>query len=471
MCGIICTNSGISPEILARAVAHRGTLPPAWVQSAGFCFLHTLMPVQGGEPIKQPYTGNGRILLFQGELWKHPGFASDTEYLFDCLCKEGAKVVVGKLEGMFAFVFSDGSRLWFASDIFGEQPLYYHHTNTSGFFGGTLSIASEHKQLRACGVLAGDIQPCLPGRVYRYDIGSQRLNETVYHAFDYNQQRTTEVDYKKLRGLVAASCRDKYEAVSLQRPGLLLSGGMDSSIMAYELSKLGLSKAFTVGLDPNNTDFITAEKTAEKHGLELVKILCETLDPDISMVMAESRNKSIVEEYICHLAMAQYLSDYEYRVVLTGSGADELFIGYSYYLRFSVKGQRNKLQEKLMDGYHRLELRTLNKVYMSKAVEIRSPFLDKRLAEYACTLDADVCLVGEKNVMKKALRDAYADRIDCAHNPKVIAGRTMGVIGHFEGIHGGDARAYHARYKEVWSDNTKLFALLARAEQIKYTII
>lgn len=478
MCGIIATSTTTTHARLARSVAHRGTFAPVVQDLGAWRFCHALMPVQGAAPVLQPLTTGSHALLFQGELWEHKGYASDTEYLFDVLRAappQGMPQTVAGLYGMFAFVFADNAAglLWFASDVFAEQPLYYAHQAGAGFFA-SLTVGSEHKQLRACGVAVKDIKPCLPGVLYCYNAGTKKLEEVAYHKFDYGRQRTTEVDHAYIRKQVARSCKAKYKAVSLQKCALLLSGGVDSAIMAYELGRLGLDKAFTVSTDPDSVDFKTAEVTAARHGFKLTKVLCKTLDPDLSIAMAESKNKSIVEEYVCHLALAKCLAERDYRVVFTGSGADELFCGYPYYLRFVSRkdpASMAGMQEKLVEGYHRLELRTLNKVYMSQAIECRSPFLDATLADYAMGLDVQECLVGKGAVMKKALRDAYEGRIDSAHNPKIIAGRSMGVIDYFAAKHGGDARAYHQRYRDIWASNSELFALVRRCRDVEFEII
>ena len=478
MCGFVVTNTNTKTATLTAAVAHRGTFKPEVVKRFGYQFVHALMPVQGGKPTLQPIVGNRHIMVFQGELWEHGGHPSDTEYMFGELMRAATKpdgnmaATVNKLEGMFAFVFADQTTIWFATDVFGEQPIYHHHAQ-GGMFP-KLTVASEMKQLRACGIPLQRIKPAKPGMLYKYDMATGTLTETPYHAFNYDGPRTTEVDHSHIRGLLAASCKRKYEAVALQRPALLLSGGVDSAIMAYELSKLGLDRAFTVAIDPESTDFKTAEVTAARFGLELTKVQAVTLEPDLAIAMSESKNRSVVEEYVCHLALAKCLAEQDYRVVFTGSGADELFCGYPYYLRFTSRKDPSSLarmQEKLVQAYHSRELRILNKVYMSKAIECRSPFLDRELCSYATTLDINECMVAGGR-MKAALRDAYADKIDSAQNEKIIAGRSMGVIDYFANLNGGmDARVYHARHREIFTDNDLLLRLLRELERVDYKVL
>jgi len=82
------------------------------------------------------------------------------------------------------------------------------------------------------------------------------------------------------------------------------------------------------------------------------------------------------------------------------------------------------------------------------------------------------CLIGKPAVMKLALREAYADRIASARNPKLIARETMGVQAYFEGVYGkGNPRVYYARYKEIFNDNDLLTSLVERAATADYTLL
>jgi len=252
---------------------------------------------------------------------------------------------------------------------------------------------------------------------------------------------------------------------------LLLSGGVDSAILAYELSRLGLTEAFVVGTDPNSPDFVNARAAAKRCGLNLHQVICKTFDIDTSLAVTETRNRSIAEEYVCHLALARHLADTGYRVAFAGSGADELFCGYSYYLRFLNKERYHEVQQRFIQNYHKMDLRVLNKVYMAHAVEIRNPFLSRRLAEYALGLDVKLCLIGQPQVMKLALRRSYEDLIDSANNPKLIACETMGVKARYEKEYGkSNPRIYYERFKEMFNNPKVLSKLVARASEVEYEV-
>lgn len=472
MCGFLATNKPANKDVMGRAIRHRGTRKPLFDHRADFTFCHALMPVQGVGAVPQPYSENSdALLLYQGELWHHPGEASDTRYLFTQLDTDGPRAALPRLNGMFSFVWWDGRYLWFGCDPFGEQPIYYYHHGGGGFFN-TLSVASEIKGLRAVGHPFATIRSALPGTLYRFSSDTGELTEERYHRFDFNKPRTDEFDHDELRGMVAAACYEKFHANSLQKSALLLSGGVDSAIIAYELSKLGVTRAFTVGTEKDSVDAINARAVAGRYGLHLTEVVCKTFDIDTSLAVTEMRNRSMAEEYVCHLALARCLADSGYRVVFSGAGADELFMGYSYYLRFIGKHQRAELQQRFIENYHKMDLRIMNKVFMAAAVEVRSPFLSTALADYALTLDPNALLVGPKNQMKFALREAYSDIIPSARNPKLIAVETMGVKELYARRHGTtNPRIYYKRFGEIFEDNELLFRLVDQAGKAEYEVV
>jgi len=465
MCGIFFSTLGpkTSREFtrtVSNLIKHRGTCPPVIHQESNFIFAHSLLPVQGLSPVRQPIVSGSRTLIFAGELWRHDGEASDTYYLFNALCESAD---IGKtlrtLRGMFAIVFKDQDMIHFASDVFGEVPIYFWHANES------LCIASEIKQLVTIGVPLKQIKPALPGVLYTFRNG--QLSIVPYHSWSF-ANNALEFDAKKLRGLVRKSVQEHYAAVDLQQSAVLLSGGLDSTIIAYELAQLGLKEAYTVGIDSECLDFETAARTAKTLGLRHHKVLVSDLDIDCAIAVTEISNRSVVEACCCHLALSNRLNANDIRVVFSGSGADEVFVGYQHLLRFTAKQNRNRMQRYFVERYHAFDLRAVNKVYMLNAIEVRNPFLSVDLMNYAATLDVDKLLVGPKRQMKLALRQAYEPLIgSVANNPKLIAFETMGIKNYFRSRAGDSPFVYRQRFKEIFSDPAQLIRLVNRAKRIR----
>ncbi len=447
-------------KTVVSLMKHRGICPPEFYQESKFFFAHSLMPVQGISPVRQPIVDGGRVLIFSGELWQHEGETSDTQYLFNALCQsDDMAETLRSLRGMFAIVFKDEDTIYFASDVFGETPLYFWHLNHK------LSVGSEIKQLVALGAPLKEIKAALPGFLYVFR--HEELSAVSYHSWSFTNN-ALEFDAEHLRGLVRKSVQEQYATIDLQRSAVLLSGGLDSTIMAYELGRLGLKDAYTVGIHQDCMDFKTARRTAKQLGLCHHTVVVEELDTDCAVAVTEVSNRSVVEETCCHIGLSNALSANNVRVVFSGSGADEIFVGYQHLLRFVTKQNRKTLQRHFVEKHHTLDLRASNKTYMLNAVEVRNPFLSIDLMNYAATFDVDKLLIGPKRQMKFALRQAYEPVIgELANNPKLIAFETMGIKNYFRLRNGDSPFIYRKRFKEIFSNPVQLPQFVARAKTIR----
>lgn len=446
-------------QIVISLIEHRGIYPPDLYQQDKLLFAHSLMPVQGIEPVHQPLVEGSHVLIFAGELWQHEGETSDTRYLFNALCNsDNVAETLRSLNGMFALVFKGERAIYFASDVFGEVPLYFWHS------GLQLSVASEIKQLVAIGAPLKEVKAARPGVLYEFR--NDTLFSTAYHDWSFTND-AVDFDAEYLRFLIRESVREHYETIDLQRSALLLSGGLDSTIIAYELSRLGLKEAYTVGTTHDCTDFLTARRTCERLGLRHTTVVASELDTDCAIAVTEVSNRSVVEEFCCHIALSNALRANNVRVVFSGSGADEMFVGYQHLLRFYTKENRKLLQQHFIEKHHTLDLRAANKTYMLNAIEVRNPFLSSKLMGYAATFDVDRLLVGAKRQMKLALRMAYEPVLgDLAHNPKLIAFETMGVKQYFRSRNGDSPFIYRKRFKDIFSQPLLLRQLVDRAKTL-----
>lgn len=467
MCGIFFTtlNGHTTPkldeflQVIVSLIKHRGVYPPDFYQDTDLLFVHSLMPVQGIVPIHQPLVDGPCVLIFSGELWQHEGESSDTRYLFSSLCNsDNVAETLHALNGMFALVFKNEHAIYFASDVFGEVPLYFWHTPD------TLSVASEIKQLIAIGAPLKDIKAALPGVLYTFK--NNVLSSASYHSWSFTNN-VLDFDAKYLRELVRKSVHEHYTTIDLQQSAVLLSGGLDSTIIAYELVQLGLKEAYTVGIHPDCTDFVTARRTCMQLGIRHNTVIATQLDTDCAIAVTEVSNRSVVEEFCCHIALSNVLRANNVHVVFSGSGADEMFVGYQHLLRFCIKENRKTLQRHFIEKHHTLDLRAANKTYMLNAIEVRNPFLSAKLMDYAATFDVDKLLIGAKRQMKLALRQAYEPVIgDLAYNPKLIAFETMGIKQYFRERNGKSPFIYRRRFKEIFSQPLLVTELIDRAKTL-----
>jgi asparagine synthase (glutamine-hydrolysing) len=182
-------------------------------------------------------------------------------------------------------------------------------------------------------------------------------------------------DCKELKNLLNRSLLRNYA------DALLLSGGLDSSILAC----VGKPKvSFTVSVGDNAPDLEYATRVAARHNIEhiLVKLTYEQLLQIIEELVKilktfsplEIRNSSVV------LAGIRAATNEGYKSLMTGDGGDEIFAGYNYLSRFY--GDVDALDKEL----HKLwESMHFSSIYLGKVtgIGIRTPLLDSEFLNYA----------------------------------------------------------------------------------------
>jgi asparagine synthase (glutamine-hydrolysing) len=171
-----------------------------------------------------------------------------------------------------------------------------------------------------------------------------------------------------------------------EAPGLLLSGGLDSSIIA-SLQKPEYT--FTVILDGSQaSDYKYAKLMAKKCGsthitikiktLELLQIeeriiqLFRTFDPIFI------RNSSVI------FAGVQKANEIGVRTLLTGDGGDELFAGYNYLKRYHKDMRKLEYEVKRLCDIMHFPSETIGKFF---DIKITSPYLDAKFMKFAKSID------------------------------------------------------------------------------------
>ena len=336
----------------------------------------------GNQPI---YNEEGNLaVVFNGEIYnylelmtelKAKGHTfqthSDTEVLVHLFEEYGVRMVE-RLRGMFAFAIhnkTDGS-LFIARDRFGKKPLYYSQTGA-----GNLIFASELKALRPLARACGHHWQIREQSVYDYlSFGFVPQPNTIYqgvfalpaahwmifqdgkltleHYWDLKYEPKLKIGYEEaqeqVRQLVAESVKLRLRSdVPL---GVFLSGGVDSSIVAYEAAREVGSElqTFTVAMNASEFDESkVAQRTAQTLGIKN-SVLTLHIDP------LECLN-TLVREYDQPFADSSAIPSLEISkmareqvtVVLTGDGGDEVFAGYRRHVAALMANEFNFLPESL----------------------------------------------------------------------------------------------------------------------------
>jgi len=375
MCGVIgAFGIEIGEEAAQRAVAalrHRGpdgqgeararlASRPAWL---GHTRLSILDLSQAGAQPMRSHAGDW-LISFNGEIYNHLDLRrdldcawrghSDTETLCEALSAWGIEKTLARLNGMFAFAALDlrHARLHLARDPFGIKPLYYSMTRGGIVFASELrgldALAPQRRKIDPAGLqtllalryvpsprtLLQDVRRLEPGHALRIDAADMVPRVAAYvrpQASDF-QGGIEDAAAGYLECLKRAIGRQLLSDVPV---GLLLSGGLDSALIAAGAKAAGRDlPAYTVGFNNGapECEIADAQATAQALGLEHHAVTVTSDDLWNSLMAAAGA----VEEPLgttSVLPMWHLIAraSRDVPVVLTGQGSDEPWGGYRRY--------------------------------------------------------------------------------------------------------------------------------------------
>lgn len=409
MCGIVGGRGRVQPERV-QALAHRGPDGSGTWQGKHFWLGHTRLAILDPEARSdQPFHYGDTVVAYNGELWNFRELRAellalssvfrttgDTEVVAAALDRWGADALP-RMEGMFALAWSSdgGETLHVARDRFGEVPLHC---------GGADLFASELKALPSAGA-----RWFPPGAVMTLGPGERRAPAPWYQL---TRRPVPAEPERVIRGLLAAGTRER--TVSDCGLCVLLSGGIDSSAIAYHLAAGGLRpRAYCAVGKRDSADVRNARRVAGELGLELVEVpVPPPTAEDLSRVVhvIEQPSKPQVEIAWACLHLAERIAADGIKVTLSGEGSDELWGSYgrSGYHGIQAEGWF-AYRRRIFHEQHRKNFARTNKVFMRHGVECRLPFLSTALVETALALPlVDVHReTGYEVKRKRILADAY----------------------------------------------------------------
>ena len=234
-------------------------------------------------------------------------------------------------DAIFAFVISDGENLFAARDLLGIKTLFYGRKN------GTLYLSSELKSLTE---ITDDFYEFPPGHYMDKEGHLKRFAELpqeppLLHSADLEQMTET------IRDIIQRSFNNR---IDFKVPtGSLLSGGIDSSVIAWLASKAYREKfgndeklkTFALGVgeseDIKYARLMAGHINSDHH--ELIVDLDQILEvlPDVIYYL-ESFDPSLVRGSVSNYLISRYAKEKGIEVLLSGEGGDEVFCGYLYQI-------------------------------------------------------------------------------------------------------------------------------------------
>ena len=385
----------------------------------------------------QPFDIDNIVLICNGEIYNHKQlktiwFPLDKKYQSESDCEIiihlykliGIEQTLNLLDGVFAFVLYDKSKdlLFVCRDRIGVRPLY---------ISDNIAFSSEAKALEL--LKMKNIHQLRPGSFIRINLFSKITQRFTYwhiptlpkQLTHYMSLETRQSDIcQTLKSLLTKAVEKRLMS---DRPiGCLLSGGLDSSIIAAILSQYHTVNTYSIGFE-NSPDLLAARKVAKylksnHHEVVITQQEALAAIPDVIYAIESYDITTVRASVPMYLLCKHIKQNYPDTVIFSGEGSDELLCGYLYF-HLAKDGQTTfDESRRLLHDIHLYDVLRADRSTASNGLELRVPFLDKDVVNFCMTLDGDsrkpyktshdqLNTKFEKYYLRKAFEDMLPDEI------------------------------------------------------------
>lgn len=414
--------------------------------------INGLNPASG-----QPMTFNNITLICNGEIYNYKELYtlldmegetdSDCEVIIHLYARFGLEYTLQLLDGVFAFVLHDlrddtHPLIHVARDPYGVRPLYMVIPDPCIAKAGAITepifaFASELKVLHSLCSSIVDIRSdnayynfhfshVMPGNFLTFqknlDYTEWFLTEkTKYHTYNFinGQCKFTEhlasidlATYENIYSGLASAVKKRVVGTSDRKIACLLSGGLDSSLIAALVNKYydGELETYSIGM-PGSEDLKYAEIVAQYLGTKHTSIIVSETDffdaiPEVIRTI-ESYDTTSVRASVGNYLLGKYIkANSEAKVIFNGDGSDELTGGYLYFKAAPSDVEFDLECKRLLSNIYAFDVLRSDKSISSHGLEPRTPFLDRGFVDYYLSLPAAWRNTNKFGVEKQLLRQA-----------------------------------------------------------------
>ena len=418
---------------MAQKIRHRG---PDWsgIYVGGSAILaHERLsivdPQSGGQPLYSP--DHKQVLAVNGEIYNHRDIrakyagkynfqtGSDCEVIL-ALYKDKGIHFLEDISGIFAFVLYDEEKDEFliARDPIGVIPLYIGKDKE-----GKIYFGSELKALEG---FCDEYEVFLPGHYFYSKEGKMKR----WYSRDWTEYETVKENDAQTKDVKVALEEAVHRQLMSDVPyGVLLSGGLDSSVISAIAKKYAAKRietdgasdawwpqlhSFAIGLK-GAPDLIKAREVAEYIGTvhhEINYTVQEGLDALRDVIyFIETYDVTTVRASTPMYLLARVIKSMGIKMVLSGEGADEVFGGYLYFHKAPTPQAFHEETVRKLSKLYLYDCLRANKSLSAWGVEGRVPFLDKEFLDVAMRLNPAIKMCPGREIEKKVVRDAFADML------------------------------------------------------------
>jgi asparagine synthase (glutamine-hydrolysing) len=414
---------------MSKKLRHRGREWSGVYASDKAILVHERLAIVGVDSGAQPLYNPEKthVLAVNGEIYNHKELREElnSDFVFqtdsDCeiilaLYKEKGVHFLDDLNGIFAFCLYDEEKdaYLIGRDHIGIIPLYTGHDKDGNFY-----VASEMKALVD---VCSHIEE-FPAGHYMWSDNKKPVKYYFRDWESYENVKDNEASAESIqKGLEDAVHRQLMCDVPY---GVLLSGGLDSSIISAITQKFASKRvesgdtdkawwpqlhSFSVGLE-GSPDLEAAQKVADQIG---------TIHHPIHFTVQQGIDA--IREVIYHLEtydvttvrastpmylMSRKIKAMGIKMVLSGEGADELFGGYLYFHKAPNAQEFHEELCRKISKLHMFDCLRANKSMAAWGIEARVPFLDKEFVDIAMRTNPETKECKEGRIEKNILREAF----------------------------------------------------------------
>jgi len=364
------------------------------------------------EKSNQPMKIDNITLICNGEIYNYKELYkflninnttdSDCEIIIHLYKHFGIEQTLLLLDGVFSFVLIDNTdekrKTYVARDPYGVRPLYFLINNNSYVFASELKVINKLIDNNA--YLKNKQNHVLPGTYLLFnkyiDTEWELVKDVKYHNFTFNKDMLN-IDYNQnyMNNIYCNIVEKLNNAVkkrvvgTTDRPiACLLSGGLDSSLIASLVKKyyVGELQTFSIGMKGSKdiecaklvaqhigSKHTTIELTEEEFFDYIPQVIYNIESYDTTSVRASVGN-SLIGNYICQNSEA--------KVIFNGDGSDEITGGYLYLLESPNDIEFDNECKRLLNDIYAFDVLRSDKSISSYGLEPRTPFLDRDFVNY-----------------------------------------------------------------------------------------
>ena len=402
MSGILAViGKGKDPQLvkeLSERMSHRGPdESDLHIMENGSIICHESLSIIDLKSGKQPIQGTKNAwMIHDGEIYNHQEIREGILKNHTFRTKSDSEVIVhlfeefgydfcNMMDGDFAFVIIDGDDYIAGRDPIGVKPLYYGLDER-----GRIYFSSEMKSIAD---QCKSFSTFPPGHYYTAKTGFVKYYDPEYEDHENANQF---LDLDLIRETLTEAIRKRL--MSEVPVGVLLSGGLDSSLIAAITSRLLAEngkklRSFSIGLDADSPDNIVARKAAEFLGTEHHEVHF-TIEEGVEIIEKiiyhiETYDIISVRAGVPMYLLSKAISEKGIKVILSGEGADEIFGGHLYFRNAPSAEEFQKETIERVQKLFTADILRADKATMANSLEIRLPFLDKEFLDVAIRIKTE----------------------------------------------------------------------------------